>query len=94
MSDVKTPEEIVDLIKPFLSSEPQLDKMKDDIKSYGRKKKISGAISFAKLVKKMRDKQQNYFRNNKSNYQYAQQLLKESKKLEEQVDRAVEAILK
>lgn len=100
MSETKSPQQIVDGIQPYLpanptvDSEPQLLKMVSEIKAYGREKKINGAKSFAKLVKEMRAKQEAYFRNHSSNNQASRQLLYEAKKLEDQVDTAVEAILK
>lgn len=63
------------------------------IKQYGKEKKKAGARSLARLGRKARDKQKEYFKNNKSNHTRAQRLLKESKKLEDQFDRAVQAIL-
>lgn len=50
--------------------------------------KKAGSKSMAKLVKQMREAQNRYFQT-RSN-----EALRESKKLEEQVDRAVEAVLK
>lgn len=53
--------------------------------------KKSGSRSLSKLVKKMREAQKAYFRN--SGNPIGKKKLAESKKLEAQVDRAVEAVL-
>lgn len=89
-----TPKDIVDAIRPSLPSdpsvdpEPQLEQMVKDIARFGREEKKNGARSFAKLVKEMRRKQKTYF-DTRSN-----DALKEAKKLEEQVDRTVEVVLR
>lgn len=59
-----------------------------DVSAYGRDKKISGSRSFARLVKKMRQAQNRYFQTK------SHEALKESKSLEEQVDRTVDAVLR
>lgn len=56
-----------------------------------REGKKAGARSFAKLVKEMREAQKAYFRN--AGNPMGKKKLAESKKLEAQVDRAVEAVL-
>lgn len=54
--------------------------------------KKSGARSFAKLVREMRDAQRGYFKN--AGTPVGRQKLDESKKLEKRVDRSVEMVLK
>jgi len=57
-----------------------------------RKYKAAGARSMAKLVEQMRDAQKDYFES-KAPTEKARHL-KRAKALEEQTDRAVEAVLK
>ena len=68
------------------------DEIAHAMEEYGKARKKAGARSFARLVKEMRDAQNAYFRN--AGTPVGKQKLAESKKLEEQVDRAVEAVLR
>jgi uncharacterized protein YqgV (UPF0045/DUF77 family) len=57
------------------------------MEKYGRAKKIMGAKSFARLVRQMRFTQQRYFDTR------SEEALEQSKALEKQVDKSLEAIL-
>lgn len=75
------------------SDEEFIENLKKDLNRFGTDKKRSGARSMAKIVRDMRTKQKGYFKADHGT-PIKKQYLEESKKLEAQVDRAVEAVLK
>jgi phosphate uptake regulator len=83
-----SPKEIAHKVYPASENEPQRAALIKAIESYGKERKVYGTVNMARLVKQMRDAQKAYFQHR------TQERLKESIKMEEQVDRAVSTILK
>lgn len=93
---MKTDKQVEEIAKRYAPTDRDAMNLAEDIYAYGREQKKLGARSLAKLVKKCRRKQKDYFSHNKSRegFETGQRLLKESKSIETQVDNAVEIILK
>jgi|GEM_PF-1389675 len=86
MTEKKIAEAVVEYLE--LDDEEFVENLIKDIENYGREKKINGQKSLAKAVKKMMDTQQRYFHTRST------ESLNESKKLEKDLRKTIEVILR
>nr|BDD47006.1 hypothetical protein 1 [Balneolaceae bacterium] len=79
-------------LKNGINPQETADNLIHIFKRYAKLKKVYGSLGYAKMVKQMRDAQNDYFRNRES--PNSQEFLKEAKKQEEMIDDITEKMIK